>query len=171
MTSEQYAEIGRKSSITRRGRYIGVCFNTGRTHFRQGVSNNAGADNPMWKGGITHNTEGYILVKMPQSPMANASGYVPEHRLVMSQHLGRPLMNDEIVHHLNGIKDDNRIENLKILTASAHVTLHCSKKKTTPCLFCGKLITYSPAFNRKYCSRTCFHKSHNGHQIPTIHLL
>jgi DNA-directed RNA polymerase subunit RPC12/RpoP len=60
------------------------------------------------------NRRGYISVLMPNHPNSDAGGYILEHRLVMSQHIGRPLTSKETVHHKNGIKNDNRIENLEL---------------------------------------------------------
>ena len=68
--------------------------------------------------------EGYILIYYPNHPNANGDGYVREHRKVMSDYLGRPLEAYEIVHHKNGIRSDNRIENLELLTRITHPTGH-----------------------------------------------
>jgi len=77
-----------------------------------------------WKGGKTKNTSGYIMVKIepdhPYYSMARKQGYVLEHRLIVASKLGRPLLKTEQVHHINGIKDDNRPDNLKLVSLLDH---------------------------------------------------
>lgn len=83
-----------------------------------------GERSPSWRGGRKINKRGHVLILKKGHPMADSSGYVLEHRYVMSQHLGRILGESEIVHHINGVKTDNRIENLKIMTNAEHTILH-----------------------------------------------
>lgn len=83
-----------------------------------------GEKHPLFKG-RRKNRAGYVLVRRELVPveyqsMATRGKNVLEHRLVMAQHLGRPLEDWEVVHHKNGVKDDNRIENLELLPHHHH---------------------------------------------------
>lgn len=77
-----------------------------------------GENHGSWKGGTWKDSNGYVWVRIaPDDPlreMANSTMYLAEHRLVMARHLGRPLTKKETVHHINGKRDDNRIENLQL---------------------------------------------------------
>jgi len=73
-------------------------------------------------------SDGYILLWIPPddffAPMRRLGGYVMEHRLVMAKSLGRCLQLWEIVHHKNGIRDDNRLGNLELTMNKTHATDH-----------------------------------------------
>ena len=83
-----------------------------------------GDKNHSWKGGITkHNS--YILIYKPNHPFATKENYVLEHRLVMEKIVKRYLKPGEVVHHINRIRDDNRIENLMLFeNDSEHFKYH-----------------------------------------------
>lgn len=74
----------------------------------------SGAASSTWNGGKTKTTAGYVMERAPDHPDAYDNGYVMQHRLVMEQVLGRKLESWERVHHKNGIRTDNRPENLEL---------------------------------------------------------
>jgi hypothetical protein len=100
-----------------------------------------------WAGGHIGKTTGYKYIRINGKD-------IEEHRLVMERHIGRKLLKNEVVHHINGNKLDNRIENLQLMTNSEHVKLHKSKKSNTrQCLLCGKVKHHHA---RGLCD-TCYH--------------
>ena len=72
--------------------------------------------------------DGYIAIYFPDHPKSTSEGYIMEHDLIMECFIGRWLKDDEVVHHKNKIRDDNRIENLQLLTKSEHSRLHMSER-------------------------------------------
>ena len=85
-------------------------------------------EHSQWKGG-RYKTNGYIFVMMKDHPRAISRAYVFEHILVAEKEIGRYLKDNECVHHINGIRDDNRIENLVVLTKSDHAKVHNKDRK------------------------------------------
>ena len=83
-----------------------------------------GDKNPAWSGGRTTHSKGYIYTYDPNHFETGTHKYILEHRKVMADFLGRSLLSQEDVHHKNGNKKDNRVENLVVLSKREHTTLH-----------------------------------------------
>ena len=86
-----------------------------RSCYHKYLSIHKGEESKKWRGGETHD-DGYILCYQ------GSGKFIRKHRFVMEQLLGRKLDKDEIVHHINGIRADNRPENLAILDRHQHDT-------------------------------------------------
>jgi hypothetical protein len=78
---------------------------------------------PRNRRGFTQDARGYRYIWVPQHPRANKAGYYEEHRLIVEKRLGRYLYDWEDVHHINGVKNDNRDENLDVMSHGDHARL------------------------------------------------
>jgi len=98
---------------------------TARKKMSENHADVSGNKNPNWQGGRRISKGGYILLWKPEHPDSDYHGYVREHRLVMESKIGRSLASQEVVHHINHDRQDNRPENLMLLkNASEHQKLH-----------------------------------------------
>lgn len=77
-----------------------------------------------WNGGKRKTRYGYCQILMPDHPRADTSGYVMEHIVVWEDATGSSVPENCVVHHLNGDKTDNRIENLCLMQRGAHTVFH-----------------------------------------------
>lgn len=82
------------------------------------VAYQSGVGNPHFKGGLSM-MRGYVIVTH-----RDAKQWTYLHRAIVEAHIGRALRSDEIVHHVNHDRTDNRIENLQVVTRAEHLDLH-----------------------------------------------
>lgn len=184
LSEETKRKIGRANSIALKGRKL-------PESLKKKISErNKGPGNPSWKGGVRKMPTGYIYIYSPNHPYKTKDGYVLEHRLVMENHLGRYLLPEEQVHHDNGIKSDNRIENLTCFESNSdHIKYHeqfaeykhkkrsldkLKKGQMLVCDGCGKQF-YSPKWatvrrpsNKRYCSSRCYQESRIRFKLKEI---
>lgn len=84
-----------------------------------------GPANGRWNNGRMRTSQGYVAIKVPDGHhLRQAHGYAYEHDMVAESMLGRSLLPGEVVHHKNGVRDDNRPENLEVTTRSEHAKQH-----------------------------------------------
>lgn len=98
-------------------------------------------------------------MKSPYKQIEINGRHINEHRYLMEQKVGRKLKRNEYVHHINGDKLDNRIENLMIMSPQEHNELHKTKlPKTKICIVCGKVFEPPIKHRRRnvVCSRECW---------------
>ena len=81
-------------------------------------------------GHTKNHCRGYVLAYAPLHPHAHADGYIMLHTILMEQHIGRYLNADEVVHHKNRIRNDNRICNLELMNKKAHCSMHMRERNT-----------------------------------------
>ncbi|MFH2074385.1 MAG: HNH endonuclease [Pseudomonadota bacterium] len=124
--------------------------------------NERGENNPLWKGDNHQyqGKDGYIRIRSDNHTKA-ANGYIKRATVAAENRIGRLLLPGEIVHHINGIKDDDRPENLEAMSRLDHNRHHGSLKKGKTikiehvCEQCGTKSMAYLSENRRFCSRSC----------------
>lgn len=126
--AEVERRLGKGESLRTIAKGIGVTYQTLQYHRRRWglpllrAARTSGESHASWRGGTFIDQWGYRMVVARERGQANP--YVHEHVLIAEKTIGRRLKGNEVVHHINGVKDDNRPENLLVMTRAEHKKLH-----------------------------------------------
>lgn len=110
-----------------------------------------GEEHYNWKGGKYINQYGHVMIRSDTKLHDKHQGYIQEHKDVMQKHLGRELTKDECIIHINGNVQDNRLENLKLVTRSEEISIINKKDMSKRfCYLCGSYSTYQRKDNGRF---------------------
>lgn len=138
-----------------------MLFQKGKPSWNKGKKfpERSGINHHNWKGGRDITNTGYIRLQI------NGEAIL-EHRYKMEKHLKRKLKKNEVVHHKNGIKTDNRLRNLELISSnSEHMKLHrwdLGGKENIKCGYCRKEFVNFKSNKRIFCSKECYSKAQRG---------
>ena len=113
------------------------------------VAARSGKPNGRYMAARTLRPDGYYYVRDLEKGKP-----VLEHRKILERALGRKLDSGEVVHHINGVKTDNRVGNLRPIISNAR-HIQCYHTPRTPCAICGSVTIKGRA--KGLCSR-CYHR-------------
>ena len=115
-------DCGARNSFYNKRPHVYRCRDCAVQHY------NVGSNSCFWKGGRHINNNGYVMIAWKSLPLQDkqyipqdyASPHYPEHRIMMAKHVKRVLAEDEIVHHIDGNKTNNEIDNLELVNVHEH---------------------------------------------------
>jgi hypothetical protein len=136
-----------------------------------------------WKGGRIKRS-GYWYVLRRDHPNCGKQGYVAEHRIIMEAHIDRLLKKGEVVHHINGVKTDNRIQNLKLYNSpgqhtrdghpeqlremtkkASQVTPWNKNREIRRCESCKKKFEVTINSVKRFCTKQCYYITRKGVRV------